>query len=54
MWVIEAISVAVDQWLGSRADPASAVASLSMVPAFAVLAVLGLLPLIAHLKHVAP
>jgi len=54
MWVIEAISVAVDQWLGSRADPASAVASLSMVPAFAVLAVVGLLPLIAHLKHVAP
>jgi len=54
MWVIESISVAVDQWLGSRADPASAVASLSMVPAFAVLAVLGLLPLIAHLKHVAP
>ena len=54
MWVIEGMSVAVDQWFGYQADPASAVVSLSMVPAFGVLAVIGLLPLIVHLRHVAP
>jgi len=54
MWVIEGISIAVDQWFGYRADHASVVASLSVVPAFAVLAVVGLLPLIVHLRHVTP
>ena len=54
MWVIEGVSVAVDQWFGHQADPASAVVSLSMVPAFGVLAVVGLVPLIIYLRHVAP
>jgi hypothetical protein len=54
MWVIEGISVAVDQWFGHQADPASTVASLSMVPAFGVLAVVGSVPLIIYLRHVAP
>lgn len=38
-WVLEAVSVAVDQWVGSQADPASPVVSVQMVPAFGVLAI---------------
>lgn len=52
MWVIESISVAVDQWMGSQADPGSVVASSGMALAFGLLAVVGLLPLIVHLRHV--
>jgi len=39
MLVLEGIGVATDQWFGSRADPTSPAASMSMVPAFAALAV---------------
>jgi hypothetical protein len=38
MLVLESISIAVDQWFGSHADPTSSVSSMSMVPAFAVVA----------------
>lgn len=38
MFVLESISIAVDQWFGSLADPSSPVSSLSMVPAFTVVA----------------
>lgn len=41
---IESISVAVDQWMGSAADPASAVASAALAPIFAILAGVGLIP----------
>jgi hypothetical protein len=44
-WFIESAGVAVDQWFGSTADPASTVTSMTMVPAFAGLAVIGLAPL---------
>jgi hypothetical protein len=44
LWVAEAVSVAVDQWLGGRADPASGVASTAASVPFAVLAVVGLVP----------
>ena len=44
MWVIESLSVAVDQWYGHAAAPASAVVSAALVPAFAVLALIGLVP----------
>ncbi len=37
-WVIESISVAVDQWFGASADPQSDVVSMSVVPVFGVLA----------------
>jgi hypothetical protein len=40
MWALEGLSVAADQWLGSRADPASTVVSSSMVAPFLVLALL--------------
>jgi len=51
MWVIESISIAADQWFGSQADPTSTVASASMVPAFAIVALVGLVPLVLFLRH---
>ncbi len=39
MLSLEGIGVATDQWFGSRADPTSPAASMSVVPAFAALAV---------------
>jgi hypothetical protein len=45
MWVIESVSIAVDQWFGARADPSSPVVSLTMVAPFVVLAVIGAVPL---------
>ena len=44
IWVLESASIAVDQWYGHAADPASPVASGALVPAFALLAVIGLVP----------
>lgn len=45
MWVLESAGVAVDQWFGHSADPASPVASATMVWVFAALAVIGCVPL---------
>ena len=42
MWVVESVGIATDQWFGHRADPSSTVVSAALVPAFAVLAVVGL------------
>lgn len=47
---IESISVAVDQWMGSTADPASTVASASAAPIFGAVAVIGLVPLIFYFR----
>jgi len=44
MWVLESTSIAADQWYGHAAAPASPVASGTLVPAFAALAVIGLIP----------
>jgi hypothetical protein len=52
MWVVEAATIAVDQWFGHRADPASPVASAGAVPPFAVWAVLGLWASWTFLRHV--
>jgi len=35
LWILESLSIAVDQWYGHAADPASPVASGALVPAFA-------------------
>lgn len=43
-WQIEGIGVAVDQWWGHHADPASDVVNVAAVPMFLVLFVVGLLP----------
>ena len=51
MWVIEGVGVAVDQWLGHAADPASTVASATAVPLFATLAVVGLIPLFFYFRN---
>ena len=51
-WMIEAIGVAVDQWFGHRADPASDVATLAGVVLFVVLAAATLIPLVLWLRAV--
>lgn len=51
LWVLESASVAVDQWFGHTADPASPAASVAVVPLFAALAVVGLVALYVHLRH---
>ena len=50
MWVLESTSIAVDQWYGHAAAPASPVASGTLVPAFAALAVAGLIPVALLLR----
>ena len=45
LWVIEGVSVAVDQWFGVHADPSSSVVSLTLVAPFLTLAAVGLAPL---------
>jgi hypothetical protein len=52
MWVIESISIAVDQWFGHAADPGSPVASAVVTPVFAVVALLGLVPVAVLLGRV--
>ncbi|MGS0688090.1 hypothetical protein ACVBEQ_23520 [Nakamurella sp. GG22] len=52
MWVLEGVTVAVDQWFGAAADPASTVVSSSAVVPLAVLAVVGLAALLAFLRSV--
>ena len=51
-WVLEAATVAVDQWFGHRADPLSDVASDSVVLPFAVLAAISAAVLWSFLHHV--
>src|ERR1700694_5479309 len=51
MWVIESLSVAVDQWMGSAADSTSTVASAAMTPVFGLLALVGLIPLYVYFHH---
>jgi hypothetical protein len=44
MYILESAGIAVDQWYGHAADPASPVASAALTPAFALLALVGLVP----------
>jgi hypothetical protein len=53
MFTLEGIGVATDQWFGSRADPFSPAASMTMVPAFAVVALVTGTVLGVHLRHLA-
>jgi hypothetical protein len=52
LWVLEAISIATDQWFAHAADPSSSLASGAMVPAFAIVAIVGLVPLAGMLRDV--
>jgi hypothetical protein len=51
-WTVEAATIAVDQWFGHRADPASDVASNAVVVPFAILAAVGAAVLWWFLRHV--
>jgi hypothetical protein len=53
MWVLESAGIAVDQWYGHAADPASLVASAAITPAFGALALAGLV-LVYYLFHSLP
>lgn len=48
--VMESVGVAVDQWFGHRADPDSSFASEAGILMFAILAVIGLIPLYIYLR----
>jgi hypothetical protein len=50
MLTIETLSIGVDQWLGSAADPQSTVVSAALVPVFAVMTVLGLAVTVLFLR----
>ncbi len=50
MFVLESIGIATDQWFGSQAAPLSSAASMSMVPAFAGLALITLIPLLWYCR----
>ncbi len=50
LWTIEGPTVAVDQWWGHVNDPASPVASAGAVPLFAVLTLIGLVPLYLYFR----
>jgi hypothetical protein len=52
LFVMESISISVDQWFGSHADPASSVSSTTMVPAFAAVALITAVPLASFLRNV--
>jgi hypothetical protein len=52
-WTLEAATVAVDQWFGSRADPSSDIASAAVVVPFAVLAAITAVVFWSFLRHVA-
>jgi hypothetical protein len=49
--VIESVGIAADQAFGHAADPASTVASAAAVPLFAVVAVIGLVPLLFYYRN---
>lgn len=48
--VIESISIAVDQWMGSAADPSSTVVSFTVTPVFFALAAITLVPLYFYFR----
>ena len=52
MWALEGFTVAVDQWFGHRADPASTVASAAAVLPFAISGLLGVAVAWVFLRNV--
>lgn len=50
--MLEGVTVATDQFLGHRADPASNVVATAAVPGFAVLAALALVAAFLFLRNV--
>jgi hypothetical protein len=52
LFVLESISIAVDQYFGIQGDPTGSTASMTMVPVFAAVAVVTAAPLVLFLRHV--
>lgn len=52
MFVLESVSICVDQYVGARADPTSSMSSLAMVPVFAAVALVTAVPLALFLRAV--
>jgi len=52
MWQVESVTVALDQWMGHQADPASDVATVGGAWLFVVMALVGIVPLVAFFRHV--
>jgi hypothetical protein len=52
MWQVEALTVAVDQWMGSSADPTSDVATMGGAYLFVAMALINIPPLVAFYRHV--
>jgi hypothetical protein len=51
MWVIESLGIAADQAWGHAADPSSGVVSGDVVPAFVLLAVIGVAPIVLLMRR---
>ncbi|WP_270889312.1 hypothetical protein [Pedococcus sp. 5OH_020] len=51
LWAMESISIAVDQWWGSRLDPESTVVSATLVAPFVGLALVAAVPLVLILRR---
>ena len=49
---LESISIAVDQWMGSAADPSSPVGSFAFTPIFFVVAAITLIPMYFYFRGV--
>ena len=49
--LLESIGVATDQWFGAMADPDTPFASMSAVPVFLALAIVGAVPLLFYMRH---
>jgi hypothetical protein len=52
MWLLESVTVAVDQWLGSGADPGSDVATIAGAWLFGAMAVVTVVPWVAFHRRV--
>ena len=52
MFVLECLTISVDQYFGSHADPTSSGSSMTMVPAFAIAALVTAIPLAVLLHHI--
>ena len=53
-WILESVSIAVDQALGVAADPSSLVVSTALIPAFLVLATGQAVAFVLHVRAVQP
>ena len=53
-WILESVSIAVDQGLGVAADPSSPVVSTTLIPGFLVLAAAQALAIVLHIRAVQP